>query len=74
MRVEDGGNVSAVESPIFPGPRSLRLAVEFAVRIRLAVTRQGQARILLVQAQGVFEQAGLGSERSRLTSLIMDRQ
>ncbi|MEV0217718.1 hypothetical protein [Micromonospora sp. NPDC050695] len=67
VHVEDGGNVDAAEALIFPGLRTLPpAAVEFVVRIRLAITRQGRVRILLMQAQGVFEQGGLGSERSRL--------
>lgn len=67
VHVEDGGNVDAAEALIFPGLRSLPPeAVELVVRIRLTITCQGQVRILLMQAQGVFEQCGLGSERSRL--------
>ncbi|MFI1195342.1 hypothetical protein ACH4T9_19075 [Micromonospora sp. NPDC020750] len=67
MHVEDGGNFDAAEALIFPGLRALPpVAVAFVVRIGLAITRQGRVRILLMQAQGVFEQGGLGSERSRL--------
>ncbi|GAA2068654.1 hypothetical protein GCM10009779_71690 [Polymorphospora rubra] len=48
MPVENGGHVGAVESPIVPGLRSPPAVVERVVRIRLAITRQGTVRILLV--------------------------
>ncbi|GAB3088696.1 hypothetical protein [Micromonospora schwarzwaldensis] len=67
MHVENGGNFDAAEALIFPGLRALPpVAVASVVRTGLAITRQGRVRILLMQAQGVFEQGGLGSERSRL--------
>jgi hypothetical protein len=67
VHVEDSGDVSTVEPPIFPGLRSMPpTVVEVVVRIRLAVTRKRRVRILLMQAQSVFEQGDLGSERSRL--------
>jgi hypothetical protein len=42
------------------------LTVAFVVRMRLAVTRQGTVRNVLMQTQGVFEQGRLGSEQPRL--------
>jgi hypothetical protein len=64
--VEDGGDVGAIESPIFLGLGSRPPTVKFVVWIRLAVTRQDAVGILLMETKGVCEQSGLRSERSGL--------
>ncbi|MGC1214336.1 MAG: hypothetical protein WA890_24140 [Micromonospora sp.] len=64
--VEDGGDIGAIESPIFLGLGSRPRTVELVIWIRLAVTQQNAVRILLMETKGVCEQSRLGSERSGL--------
>jgi hypothetical protein len=64
--VEDGGDIGAIESPIFLRMGSRPPTVQLVVWIRLAVTRQNAVRILLMETNGVCEQSDLGSERSGL--------
>ncbi|GIH19349.1 hypothetical protein Raf01_75210 [Rugosimonospora africana] len=64
--VEDGGDVGALESPIFWRLGSRPPTVEFVIGIRLAVARQNAVRTLLMKAKSVCEQSVLGSEQSGL--------
>jgi hypothetical protein len=64
--VQDGRDIGPATPWIFRGSRVLPPAVEFVVRIRLTTTRQRRVWILLMQAQRMFEETALESERSRL--------
>jgi hypothetical protein len=64
--VQDGRDIGPVTPGTLWGLRTLASTVEFVVGIRLTIVRQRRVWMLLMQPQRMFEQAGLGSERSRL--------